>query len=364
MVGLEGLLKISSPKTFPKGAYICHEGQSGNEMYVVLQGSVDIYINTLLDGEVRISHVDPGGFFGEMAMFDSMPRSASCVAHEPTVCIAIDRSNLQKFIIANPEITEKLISSLSGRVRMLDNRLFKSDVGRLQSKRGVMPSSNFKIPDEHKTAGKFVCNSIDSKFFDHLPATCPVCEKPIALPHLRENELHLTQTLPNQRPVYKEGDPVWHNIWSCIHCGYSNFHMNFFGIDNFPRAQILQIVNLQRQYRKTFDPKTQFDTAAFQYYQAIWFNHFFTDGATLLLGKMWQCLCWIYTDVNNVEMQRYCRERAVHYLRETIDLHQDQLINIDAKRKCLRMICSMLMEMGQIKLSQEYAAKLEELKKE
>lgn len=330
-------------------------------MYVILQGSVDIYINTLMEGSVRIAHTGPGNFFGEMAIFDNLPRSASCVAHEPTVCIAIDKSNLQQFIAMNPGITEKLIISLSERIRSLNDQVFKADMLLGKTKR-VSPAQAFAIPQEHTPVGNFTCNTLDSKLFDHRQAICPVCEKPIVIPYLREQDLHLTQTLPNQRPVYKEGGIVWHQIWSCIQCGYSNFHMNFFKIGQHPRAEVLHIVNEQRQYRRTvFTPKTAFDTAAFQYYQAIHFNTYFNKNSTLLLARLWQNLCWMYGDVKNIALQTHCREQAVYFFRQTLDTHPEQLPNVQSKRKCCRTIASLLMEMGQPKLAESYTAKLNAL---
>ena len=91
------LRKISKPKQFAKDDYICQEGQPGNEMYIILKGSVGIFVTNTLGTLNQVATMTEGGFFGEMAIFDDLPRSASCIAMEDTICVAVDKSNLRNF---------------------------------------------------------------------------------------------------------------------------------------------------------------------------------------------------------------------------------------------------------------------------
>ena len=119
------LEQISEPKYFDKDEYVCYEGQLGKEMYIVLRGSRGVYITGVLGNLTRVATISEGQFFGEMAIFDSKPRSASCIALEDTVCIAINKGNLQKFLATCPDMAEVILSGMSGRIRKLNEELYK-----------------------------------------------------------------------------------------------------------------------------------------------------------------------------------------------------------------------------------------------
>jgi len=138
------LRKISAPKMFAKDDYICHEGQPGDEMYIILKGSVGIFITNTLGTLNQVATMKEGGFFGEMAIFDDLPRSASCIAMEDSVCVAIDKSNLKEFLVTCPDIAIQMLNNMSGRVRKLNDDLYKSNRG---SK--TMLETKFVMPSEY-----------------------------------------------------------------------------------------------------------------------------------------------------------------------------------------------------------------------
>lgn len=344
-------MQLSSPKVFEKGVSICHEGEPGKEMYVILQGGVDVYISSVLESSVRVAHVKPGGFFGEMAIFDDLPRSASCVAHEKTVCIAISKEMLPRFIVSCPDIAEKLIINLSARIRELNNRLFKVDEA------PHIDMHPFSIPEGHCTST--LSNPQTSQaYLDRSQVSCPVCGKPIVIQHIKEHLLTRVITANNQRCRYREMDPVWHQIWHCQYCGYSNYHLNFFHINCYERAGVLQLVNGQSQYQKTrFPLKSVFDTIVFEYYQAIHFNECFNLGGTLLIGRLWECLYWLYGDAKQKEMEKFCRAKVIEFYKKTLEEHPEQLSATSAKQKCLLVLAELLMESGNEQEAKQYFTK-------
>lgn len=74
------LMQICTPRTFKGNEYICYEGQPGSEMYIILRGSVGIYVSSAIETQIEISRITAGDFFGEMSIFDNLSRSASCIA--------------------------------------------------------------------------------------------------------------------------------------------------------------------------------------------------------------------------------------------------------------------------------------------
>ena len=121
------LRKISTPRQFTKDEYICQEGQPGEEMYIILKGSVGIFLTNSMGRLNQVATATEGGFFGEMAIFDNLPRSASCIALEDTVCVAVNKDNLKQFLINCPDIAIQMLNNMSGRVRKMNDDLYKSN---------------------------------------------------------------------------------------------------------------------------------------------------------------------------------------------------------------------------------------------
>jgi CRP/FNR family cyclic AMP-dependent transcriptional regulator len=104
-------------KQFEPGAKIFREGEVGDLMYVLLEGSVDL-VKKLERGETVLKTVDTtNDFFGEMALLDDRPRSATAVATKPTKVLAVDGPTFESMIIANGKFALKIIKVLSARLR-------------------------------------------------------------------------------------------------------------------------------------------------------------------------------------------------------------------------------------------------------
>jgi signal transduction histidine kinase len=129
---LEALRKIVTEQHFSAGREIFKEGDQGDGMYVVKEGSVEI--SALLTGQVRhmFSQVGPGEMFGEMAVIDQKPRSACAVAREPTTLYFIPSHQMQGLIERSPSLALALLRESSLRLREF-NRQHVREV--LQSER-------------------------------------------------------------------------------------------------------------------------------------------------------------------------------------------------------------------------------------
>ena len=103
---------------FPPGATIVEEGLLGETMFVILSGEARV-----VQGKRRLGTVRPGDFFGEVALLDGAPRSASVVAETPLEAIRLYRRTLFKLIEAEPQLALKILDSLVRRVRDLTRSL-------------------------------------------------------------------------------------------------------------------------------------------------------------------------------------------------------------------------------------------------
>ena len=111
-------------RTFSEGEIIFKEGDEGDRMYVVQSGKVKI-TKRYPAGELDIATLGPGEIFGEMALFDMMPRSATAVAVGEARVLGIDKKKLFQGIDRDPTMVFKLIESMSRRIRNLDEEFAK-----------------------------------------------------------------------------------------------------------------------------------------------------------------------------------------------------------------------------------------------
>lgn len=94
------------------GEPVFFEHQTGNEMYAVLSGRIDI----LTYGKL-LETVGPGGMFGEMALIDDGPRSAAALAAEPSEVAVIPRELFAALVRNEPAFALHVMSVLAERLR-------------------------------------------------------------------------------------------------------------------------------------------------------------------------------------------------------------------------------------------------------
>ena len=102
-------------RDFPAGTVLFEEGQPGDYMYVVQAGEIEIRRQV---GETeRVLAVLPAGeFFGEMAIINERPRSATAIVREPSRLLVIEGRTFEAMLRARPEIAMRIIKSLATRL--------------------------------------------------------------------------------------------------------------------------------------------------------------------------------------------------------------------------------------------------------
>lgn len=119
--------KIVYLRNYHEGEVIFVEGEPGAGMYVISSGKIRICLGPHTDEEHEIALLESGDFFGELALIDDHPRSATAVALVPTRLIGFFRSELISIISRNPRLGVKLqqnmMQILVKRLRITDQRL-------------------------------------------------------------------------------------------------------------------------------------------------------------------------------------------------------------------------------------------------
>ncbi len=116
-------------KVFPVNATICEEGELGNEFFIILSGQVQVTKRDNNGKEYALTNMKPGSCFGEMALIDNLPRSASVVALEETKAAILSQASFVLLKEHNMEVYShillKLAKEFSNRLRSMDNKYVK-----------------------------------------------------------------------------------------------------------------------------------------------------------------------------------------------------------------------------------------------
>jgi CRP-like cAMP-binding protein len=107
---------------FPEGHVLFREGDHGEDMYIVQSGKVAIK-KKVDDGEAVLAVLEKGDFFGEMAMLERLPRSASAEVVEAGDLIVISGDMFGDMIKSNPEIAVRMLRKQSIRLRDTNRQL-------------------------------------------------------------------------------------------------------------------------------------------------------------------------------------------------------------------------------------------------
>lgn len=125
---LDKILGLAYDKVFGKEETVFHEGEIGDAFYIVMEGQIRISTMVPGVGEEALAVLKPGAYFGEMALIDDFPRSASAIAHQgPVKLLAIYKRDFKKLMAEDKEMAYKLMSvfirTLSSRLRETDEKL-------------------------------------------------------------------------------------------------------------------------------------------------------------------------------------------------------------------------------------------------
>ena len=110
-------------KVYADREIIIRQGESGNCMYVVQGGRVEVLQNSLKGGEQHLAFLDAGDFFGEMAVFEKEIRSATVRAAGEARVLSVDKKTLLTRIREDPLLAVNLLKTMSHRIRHLNEEI-------------------------------------------------------------------------------------------------------------------------------------------------------------------------------------------------------------------------------------------------
>src|SRR5262245_15680392 len=114
-------------RTYSKGETLFHEGEAGNQLYMIERGRVAIRVSTALGDVVTLTVLGPGESFGEQALLDeSATRTASAIAVEPLEVRTLQRQHFDELRRKHASIDRLLVDLLAAQVRRLTAQLLEA----------------------------------------------------------------------------------------------------------------------------------------------------------------------------------------------------------------------------------------------
>jgi CRP/FNR family cyclic AMP-dependent transcriptional regulator len=120
---LSAITQHAVTRNVPARTVVLTEGERSDSLYVILYGKVKVYVNDEHGSEVVLNIQGTGESFGEMALIDDVPRSASVMTIEDSRLSIISRASFRDCLARNPGIALNLIRQLTLRVRTLSNNI-------------------------------------------------------------------------------------------------------------------------------------------------------------------------------------------------------------------------------------------------
>lgn len=116
---IQRLIDMGYRKIMYPGEYVCREDEPGDAFYIILEGSVDIFVEKI---DKFLTKLGAGAFFGELSLLLGIPRTATVKTREDTVLFVLDRDGLQKLLRDYKDLAEQIAQALHEHKAELESR--------------------------------------------------------------------------------------------------------------------------------------------------------------------------------------------------------------------------------------------------
>lgn len=113
---------MSKERKLPAGEYLFREGETAEFAYILKEGSVEL-IKSSIDGDLVLAEIEPGTLFGEMALIDGSPRSASARAKSDSALTEVRSDSFEQYIKSKPDAAVRIMKNLSSQLRSANTEL-------------------------------------------------------------------------------------------------------------------------------------------------------------------------------------------------------------------------------------------------
>ena len=119
----QALAHVIDELTIPAGHTLFQAGDPGDSLFIVREGTIELFIKDTAGQKIVLTVAECGDMFGELAMLDSGPRTATAIALTESEVLVLDREDLVLLFQRKPEAALHMLASLSGLTRKADELL-------------------------------------------------------------------------------------------------------------------------------------------------------------------------------------------------------------------------------------------------
>jgi len=120
---ISSLSRLAARRRYPRDTVVFFENEEGDCLFMILEGRIKVTILGDDGREIILTMLGPGDLFGEMALLDNEPRSATAIAVEESELLLLQRSDFQAVVGDNPGISIALIKVLTARLRRANHQI-------------------------------------------------------------------------------------------------------------------------------------------------------------------------------------------------------------------------------------------------
>ncbi len=110
-------------KRYPRETFLMAVGEQAEAMYLILSGSVKVFLSDADGKEVRLALLSAGDYVGEMALIDGLPRSASVATTEESELCILSKDGFNQCMVEHPDIARHLMTAMVQRLRGADRKI-------------------------------------------------------------------------------------------------------------------------------------------------------------------------------------------------------------------------------------------------
>jgi len=116
----ESLAAAARRRRFARGQTIFHKDDPGESLFIIEEGAVRIYLPSPRGSDLTLALLGSGDYFGDLALLDGGPRSASAEATEETATLVLERGDFARLIGSRPESAMAIVAAVARRLRETD----------------------------------------------------------------------------------------------------------------------------------------------------------------------------------------------------------------------------------------------------
>ncbi len=149
---LDRLAKVAKRYTYSPGVTLCHEGAYEDTFYIVVDGQLEITKRLTQDTEYTLKPLEPGEFFGEVALIQEGPRNASVHTVTAATLLEIKREAFNQVLLSSAPVARRIILQVSHHLRDANTR----NIRKLRAKNEELAAAYAELQRQEKLRSEFL----------------------------------------------------------------------------------------------------------------------------------------------------------------------------------------------------------------